>query len=150
MWLAPPDASALSVVAGWSEWAATELSPAPLRAKLDTGADTSSLSAQGVTVDADRTRVRFTLTHSDGSTSQHELPLLRMAHIKRHHGPAQARPVVRMGLCLGGHWRQVEVNLVDRARFEMPLLLGRNFLAGSFLVDADTRDRLPAGCRSTP
>lgn len=43
--------------------------------------------------------------------------------------------MVALGICLGGYRRIAEVNLVNRARFEYPMLIGRSFLANDFLVD---------------
>ena len=40
----------------------------------------------------------------------------------------------------------VEVNLVDRGKFEHPLLVGRSFLSQGVLVDSAARHRVPPAC----
>jgi hypothetical protein len=44
--------------------------------------------------------------------------------------------VIVLGVCLSNVYKEVEVNLVDRANFNYPMLVGRSFLAGSFVVDS--------------
>lgn len=137
---------ALPPAYGWLEWAALEPGHVLMRAKLDTGARTSSLSA----VDIERfTRdgfdwVRFVVPISadDGITGapqriRMELPLQREALIKRHGASASRRPVVHVELCLGGHKFTTPVTLTDRSRFNYPLLLGRSALRGRAVIDVD-------------
>ena len=109
-----------------------------LEAKLDTGADNSSLSAthiRRVRV-GEKSYVRYSVRHpqTDELVSVRS-PYLRTTRIRSHSGVSQRRRVVQMTLCLGGHRRVVEVNLVDRAEFGYPLLLGRSALEGIAIVD---------------
>ncbi len=109
-----------------------------LKAKLDTGAETSSLDA----VDIRRFRrrgeswVRFTVEDPEsGDEVRLERPLVRRVWIKRHGAESQRRPVVELTFCLGEHERQVEFSLIDRSHFIYPVLLGRSALAGIAVVD---------------
>jgi hypothetical protein len=43
--------------------------------------------------------------------------------------------VIRLGVCLGRLYREVEVSLADRQRFKYPMLLGRNFFGTDVIVD---------------
>ena len=56
------------------------------------------------------------------------------------------RPVVAIKICLGSTVKEVEVNLVDRSGFGYPILIGRSFLAGDFLVDASREGIAPLNC----
>jgi hypothetical protein len=47
------------------------------------------------------------------------------------------RPRVTLELELGGVAKRVRVSLRDRSRMDYKLLVGRDFLAGDFLVDVD-------------
>ena len=125
-------------VFGWAEPVVLEEAGYRLEAKLDTGADTSSLDA----IDIRRFRrkgkswVRFTVEdHDEGETVRLERPLLRRVRIKRHDGESQRRSVVSLTVCLGGHRRKVEFSLIDRSQFDYPVLLGRSALAGIAIVD---------------
>ena len=67
----------------------------PVQAKLDTGADNSSVHAENIgrfTRD-DRPWVRFTITNLSGESQTLERPLVRIAEIKRHGAPSLARRV---------------------------------------------------------
>ncbi|MBI4962848.1 MAG: ATP-dependent zinc protease [Desulfomonile tiedjei] len=106
-------------------------------AKLDTGADNSSLNVKVLTEFArdGETWVRFQVTDSDGKTFNLERKLIRLAKIKRNGAPRQKRPVVLMGVCVGNFYKEAEVNLVDRSRFKYQLLIGRSFMKGGIVVD---------------
>lgn len=125
---------------GWAEPVILEQAGFRLEAKLDTGAETSSLDA----VDIRRFRrkgkswVRFTVEdHDKGEMVRLERPLIRRVRIKQHDGDSQRRSVVSLTFCLGDHRREVEFNLIDRSQFEYPVLLGRSALAGIAVVDPD-------------
>lgn len=105
-----------------------------LKAKLDTGATTSSLSAKNIQ-HFDRGGepwVRFQLAYKNAPQHFHEMPLSRQSRIKRRaddpkHAegkPYATRPVVLLTLQLAGQQQIVEVNLTDRSRFLYPFLLG--------------------------
>ena len=138
---------------GWLEWAWLEPGHARLKAKLDTGARTSSLHALAIERFArdGRDWVRFEVPLAPrspraGSTLRLERPLLREARIKTHGGGAVARPVVEIALCVGGLAFTTPVTLTDRSRFNYPLLLGRRALAGRAQVDAAQKFLHDDGC----
>lgn len=107
-------------------------------AKLDTGAQTASLSARDIERfkrDGERW-VRFYLAIDDAHAHPIERPLARISKIKRRAGDVDsddektytARPVVELDVCMGGVRRQIEVNLTDRSAFQYPLLIGSDAL----------------------
>lgn len=109
-------------------------------AKLDTGADTSSLDATKIKRfrRGDKSWVRFSVENPEsGEIVTLEKHFVRSARIKRHDGEHQRRPVVDIEICLGGERRKVEVSLIDRSHFEYPVLLGRSALEGLALVDPE-------------
>lgn len=136
---------------GWVEPAWVAEAAIGLAAKLDTGAEHSSLHARELRLTHvnGQTWARFLLTGADGRQVVLERPVVRQVRIKRHDGPSQPRPVVRLTPCVGGVQREVDVNLVDRSGFDFPLLLGRSFLRGLVLVDADRQYLTEPGCRRT-
>lgn len=124
-------------VAGWLEWAVLAPEGIWLPAKLDTGADTTSLGAaqiRRVTVEG-REFIAFRLQGNDAPDLWLQRPLVRFARIKRQGLPPEYRPVVRMHVCLMGIRKEVEVTLADRSSYRYPLLVGRNFLSGDLQVD---------------
>ena len=125
---------------GWAEEVEIGTSRLKMKAKLDTGADTSSLDASKIrrfkTKDGDRW-VEFLVKDKDsGRRIRYKKRLIRYANIKEHEGPSQRRPVVELEVCLGDHRKVVEVSLVDRSGFQYPILLGRNTLEDIALVDS--------------
>ncbi len=127
-------------VYGWVEFVQLHIDgePLELKAKLDTGARSSSLDATAIEpFERDGERwVRFEVKLPGmEKTTRLERPVVRYVRIKRHRGPYDRRPVIRLPLCLGDEWRTVEVNLTDRGRFIYPLLLGRKALARLAVVD---------------
>ncbi len=109
-----------------------------LDARIDTGATTSSIHADDKQeFERDGRRwVRFSLSDvTDEALRNIELPLERTVLIKRHNADSVRRYVVRMWITLGDVREHVEVTLADRGDFEYPVLIGRNFLTDTALVD---------------
>lgn len=131
-----------AVVAGWAESVTIDKQGIGVLAKLDTGAQNSSLNGRHIEVidRAGQSMVRFDIQDRDGRRHSLELPLVRYATIKRHFGNSQTRPVVMLSVCLANHSKTIEVNLVDRSGFDYPMLLGRSFLAPDFLVDSSRKN----------
>ena len=113
-----------------------------LLARIDTGAQTSSLSAQKIErYERDGKKwVRFEVNHpSIKKPILVERKLSRVVEIKRHGAPPAKRPVVLMTISMGEILCQCEFSLVDRSSYEFPLLIGRNFLSGRAVVDVSVK-----------
>lgn len=134
---------------GWIEKALIYPGGLAFDAKLDTGAATTSINA----VDIEKFNqdgqewVRFTAVDKSGKRFPFERKLLGVAEIKRHQGPPQRRFVVKMGICIGNHYAETEVNLIDRSRFKYPLLIGRSFMAGRLIPDPSAEYTVEPECR---
>jgi hypothetical protein len=139
-------------VVGWLERALIFPGGFALSAKMDTGADNSSLNVPDFTIENREGQewVRFKVIDGEGKTHQFEKKLVRVAKIKRHGAPRQERPVVMLGICVGKHYREVEVNLVDRRTYKYPLLIGRSFMSGAMIVDPSKSFVLEPECRGAP
>ncbi|NNJ91494.1 MAG: hypothetical protein HKP55_07460 [Gammaproteobacteria bacterium] len=138
------------VVAGWVEYAKVFPNNILIKAKLDTGAKTTSINAENMQfyeID-NKQHVRFRLINFDNDAGLFDYPVIRTAKIKRHFGNQQKRPVIQMTLCLGNRKQTVEVTLVDRTGFNYQLLLGRNFLKNNILVNSAKTYLLKDGCSS--
>ncbi len=137
---------------GWIEHALIFPGGFALSAKMDTGADNSSLSVRDFTInDRDGQEwVKFTVIGNDGKAHEFERKLVRLARIKRNDASAQERPVVMLGICVGKHIKEVEVNLVDRRKYKYPLLVGRNYISGAMVVDPSKKYTVEPECRGAP
>lgn len=134
-----PASTTSKEILGWVEHVRIGKSRLELTAKLDTGADTSSLDATKIRrfrgKDGKRwVEFRVEEDHT-GRRVRFKKPLVRTAYIKEHKGPSQKRSVVMMETCLGEYLQEIEVTLVDRSDFDHAVLLGRNALEGLALID---------------
>ncbi len=134
-------------IVGAVEWARVEPAGLWIESRIDTGADTTSIHAEDIQlIEKDGKRyVSFVLIDAvTGSRKSQELRLRRRVLIKQSGGPDQRRYVVRMWVTLGDTRSRIDVNLTDRANFEYPLLIGRNFLIDSMIVDVSRHHTLAA------
>lgn len=125
-------------IVGAVEWARIEPAGLWVESRIDTGADTTSIHAEDIQLlEKDGKRyVSFVLIDAlTGSSHPQELRLRRRVLIKQAGGPDQRRYVVRMWVTVGEVRSRIDVNLTDRANFEFPLLIGRNFLTDTMIVD---------------
>ena len=123
-----------------------------LRAKLDTGARNSSLSAPSITKfeKNGETWVRISMKNHKGEEATIERKIIREATIKQKNRDSEKRPVIMLGICLGRKYREVEVNLVDRSEFNYQLLIGRSFLIGHLIVDPELKYTVEPDCVGAP
>lgn len=126
-------------VAGWVEWARLDNYDINFKAKLDTGAKTSSINAENLRLyDKDGQRyARFSVTNREGQSVTIDKPVIRTAVIKRHFNKKQERPVIKLKICIGDISKETEVNLVNRGGLNYQLLIGRSYLAGDLLIDSE-------------
>ena len=119
-----------------------------LDSKVDTGADTCSVHAEDIKIFKKKGQeyVSFLMVNRYGQSRAVERKVLRMTKIKTKDGGFQVRPVVNLGLCVDDYLEYVACNLVDRSNFDYPLLVGRNFLAGHFLVNSSETYKSEPNC----
>lgn len=135
-------------VVGWLEPVRLGSEGVVIPAKLDTGADTSSLHAVDIQWlqrnGADW--VAFDVVGENNRKVRLERKVERIARVKKAAGGVQKRPTVLLGVCLGGIYRETEVNLTDRTGFKVPFLVGRTFLAANFAVDSSRTNTVEPAC----
>lgn len=124
---------------GWVENARLYPGNLLIKAKIDTGAKSSSINCNCITpVERGGEKwVRFSIINAAGKIKWFERKVLRKVKIKRHFGEFQERFVVRMGLCLGTNYKETDINLVDRSGLNYQLLIGRRFLQGTHTIDPE-------------
>ncbi|HYN76430.1 MAG TPA: ATP-dependent zinc protease [Lamprocystis sp. (in: g-proteobacteria)] len=136
----PPDAAA-SLLLGWREWVALpDLGLALIKAKVDTGARTSTLHAYFVEPFHRRgvPQVRFGIHPLRGRTDvvvQGEAPIIDRRQVRDSGGHPEQRYVILTRLLLGGLAWPIEVTLSNRETMLFRMLLGRTAVAGQALVD---------------
>jgi len=141
---------------GWLERVRLQPWDIVLKAKLDTGAKTAAIHATDIErFDKDGkpwVRFRLWLSHRDpgSETILVEKPLARDVKIKlRGTDKSDARPSVKLEFCLGGKRYQALFTLVNRKKFNYPVLLGRRFLADLAVIDPAARYNTDPTCPKT-
>lgn len=107
------------------------------RAKMDTGAKTSSLGCNNISLfQKDGVQwVRFTTTNYKDQKATLEHRVHRLVKIKQEMGKTQERVVIKLSICLGNLYKEAEVNLTDRSGYNYQMLIGRSFMEGNIIVD---------------
>ncbi len=120
-----------------------------VRAKVDTGAYSSALgvlehelseTAAGLTV-----RFRLPSRRRRGPAKVIEAPVVKLVTVRSSSGCQQRRPLIEAAIRLNQHTRRVRLTLTDRSAMRCAVLLGRQALAGAFLVDVSRRYLLGDG-----
>lgn len=143
-----PIASAKQTIVGYLE--KVELYPGgvEIKVKVDSGATNSSLNCtctEFFTKDGEEW-VRFGVRNYKDETAVFEKKLIGYTKVKRHFGEVQRRPVIQLGICMAGVFREVKVNLVDRAGYNYQMLIGRSFMLGDFLISPDQKYLTKPNC----
>lgn len=134
MLAATPVLAAEKPLFGWIENASIEPWGVQVKAKLDTGALTSSMHAEDIErfeQDGDDW-VRFTVEVEDEATGdvvsrEFEQPVFRNVRV-RGAGGSERRPVVLMKICIGDTVYEEQFSLENRDDMLYPLLIGRRTL----------------------
>lgn len=107
-----------------------------LKARIDTGAKTTSIDARDITpFERDGKQwVRFVCVSGEKEYTI-ERRVLEIVQIKRHGAESQDRYVIQMRIILGNVSQLISVTLNDRENYLYPVLIGRNFLRDFFVVD---------------
>ena len=121
-----------------------------VQAKIDTGADNSSLDVTHWKVfkKDGQQWVRFELINNQDITQTLERPLQGYSNIKYKSTGSVKRPYVNLRLCLGEREILAKVNLSKRKKFKYRMLIGRSFLKGDFLVNSAIKLTQSSNCKA--
>ena len=128
---------------GWREWVELPtLGIRSIKAKVDTGARTSSLHAYDVEEFArgGRRMVRFKV-HPEQRNSREVVaavaPLVERRSVRPSSGESERRPVILAEVELLGERWEIELTLTRRDVMGFRMLLGRQAIRGRFVVDPE-------------
>ncbi|NEP62554.1 MAG: ATP-dependent zinc protease [Symploca sp. SIO2G7] len=127
---------------GWREWISLpDLGMAGIKAKIDTGARSSTLHAFDIEVFKlnDSNFVRFKVCpyqFNDTDIVTAEAELLDIRNIRNSGGQSQSRPVIKTSVMLGEQLWPIELTLTNRDVMGFRMLLGRQAVRRRFLVDS--------------
>ncbi|MCM8536537.1 MAG: RimK/LysX family protein [Lentisphaeraceae bacterium] len=124
------------VIIGWREWIDLPEWGLRLKAKIDTGAKSSSLDVVAVKRVENNIHYTVRLSRKKSHTLDVVSPLHRMTIVKSSNGQRQERYFVLLPIVLGGIAKNIEVSLACRKNMLHRMLLGREALQEHFLIDA--------------
>jgi len=105
-------------------------------ARIDTGANTTSIGAQNIEI-INEDGQRWAEYTVQGVSVRSKV--IKIARIKQHGAAAQRRAVVMANITLGGVTQTVKATLSDRHNFKYKVLIGVNFLKDHFIVDVSRK-----------
>lgn len=126
---------------GWREYLSLpELGVKRIKAKIDTGARTSSLHADEIKIRRRGSKkfVEFIvhpLQKSKKKIVKCRAPLLEERFVRSSTGHQSLRPVILTEIQIGSHLQMIELNLINRDVMGFRMLLGRQAVRDHFLVD---------------
>ncbi len=128
-------------VVGWREWVTLpELGIPAIKAKIDTGARSSSLHAYDMKRFKRRgvSMLRFKvhpIQRDFRTVVESEAKLVDLRKVRSSSGVVTLRPVIATPLRLGEETWEIEITLVRRDDMGFRMLLGRQSIRGHWLVD---------------
>ncbi|MBQ9235006.1 MAG: ATP-dependent zinc protease [Alphaproteobacteria bacterium] len=109
----------------------------PFKARVDTGAETSSIDAQNIVPferDGEKWVAFELVNRRNGEKQKFEKPVKRRTMIVRT-GKEERRYVVKLKVRMGKSLITADFSLNDRTKFEYQVLVGRNIINGRYIVD---------------
>jgi hypothetical protein len=131
---------------GWKEWAALpDWGVRRMKVKIDTGARTSALDVSsyellevpGVGLVA---RLWLELDRKRPGTKKIvHTPVLRLVSVRNTSGHSEQRPLVETRVRIGSKEKRIRLTVANRAGMLHRMILGREALAGDFVVDVSRK-----------
>lgn len=137
-------------IVGWQEIVRfPEFQNAKMRAKIDTGAASSAIHAEEyeeVRLKGTKDRplnIHLRMKLKVGVQSEKfiwaQAPIVDYRSVKNSGGKIEERPFVETVIDLGDQHFKIILSVTNREKMKFPVLLGRSFLSGKFLVDSSSK-----------
>ena len=125
------------VLIGRVEWVSLPDIKIKLKARIDTGAKTTSMHAVNIEEVEQRGEkfVRFQTVDSDGKVVELVRKVGTTQRVSNTAGFVSRRYVIKEKIKMGNIEKEILINLNDRSKMEYKFLIGRNVLLGRFIVD---------------
>lgn len=124
-------------IIGWREWASLPEWGLEIRAKADTGARSSAIDCSNIEeLPGDQVRFTVRLSRKTNCNLTYEAPIAMRKRVRSSTGHGRDRLFVETILLIGNREKRILVSLTCRKRMIHRMLLGREALAGDFIVDS--------------
>lgn len=115
---------------------------ARMRAKLDTGARSSVIHAEKYEIRRLQSSSHRPINEEIIMTIKAGVkflevtaPIVEYRNVKNSGGKIEERPFIETTILIGGRQLPIIMSVTNRSTMRFPVLIGRSFLAGKFLVD---------------
>jgi len=125
------------ILIGRVEWVEIPALKIKQKARIDTGAKTTSMHATNIEEVEQRGElfVKFQVQDSEGKTIEMVRKVDTTQKVSNTSGAVSKRYVIKEKIKLGKIEKEILINLNDRTQMEYKFLIGRNVLLGRFIVD---------------
>lgn len=125
------------VLIGRIEWVSMPELKIKHKARIDSGAKTTSMHAVNIEEVEQRGElfVKFQTIDSEGKTVEVVRKVDTTQKVSNTAGLVSKRYVIKEKIKMGSIEREVNINLNDRTKMDYKFLVGRNLLLGRFIVD---------------
>ena len=108
-----------------------------IEAKIDTGAYTSSLHCENISLNYENSKPILYFTLNLGEERPFRFEEFRLKKIKNSFGEMEERYVIKTLLVMGRKKIYSTISLSNRDNMRYPMLIGRRLLKGKFLIDVN-------------
>lgn len=141
----------LRPIVGWQEYVFfPDWGDIRMRAKVDSGARSSAIHAEEYEIKQlpgsqdkplnEEMRMKLKVgTKSNPRFVWVTAPVVDYRSVKNSGGKIEERPFIETSVLLGGVPHKIVLSVTNREKMRFPVLLGRTFLSGKFLVDTAGR-----------
>lgn len=112
-----------------------ELMLAHIEAKIDTGAYTSSIHCESISVVFENAKPVLYFTVEPNQKDAYRFEIFSQKKIKNSFGEMEERYVIKTLILLGGKKIRSTLSLSNRDNMRYPVLIGRKLIKGKFLID---------------
>lgn len=108
-----------------------------IEAKIDTGAYTSSIHCEDITLTAinNMPTLVFTIKNNEGFKKEYSFTEFTTKKIRNSFGEMEERFIIKTVLKIGKKNIRASISLSKRDKMRYPVLIGRKPLKGKFLID---------------
>lgn len=108
-----------------------------IEAKIDTGAYTSSIHCENISLNYENSKAILYFTIEEHGTEAFRFEEFSTKRIKNSFGEMEERYVIKTILKIGKKKIWLTVSLSNRDNMRYPVLIGRRVLKGKFLIDVN-------------
>ena len=136
------------VVVGWVERVRIHPGELLLEAKIAPDLASSSIHAKNISEKKKNNSsfVTFSISDREGNTKELTRKVRSVTRIRSSDDTISKRFVVRLGICMGDVYKEIDITLQDRSNLSSEMRIGRDYLSGNFLVDPSSTNIIESKC----